>query len=147
MDETNRPGAVAQAAGLERRAQVASVWQDAGMGTRNPAGLRERAVAAVDAGVPRAEVAAAYRVALRTLERWVARARRGEPLSDRPRSGRPPKLDPALHPVLRALAAARPDATLGEHAAGLDAATGVRLSPSRVGRLLAGLGLRRKKRR
>ena len=117
------------------------------MRARNAAGLRERAVAAVDAGLPRPEVAASYRVALRTLERWVAGARRGEPLADRPRSGRPPKLDPALHPVLRDLAASRPDATLGEHAARLAAATGVRLSPSRVGRLLAGMGLTRKKRR
>jgi len=113
---------------------------------RNTADLRERAVAAVDAGVPRPEVATAYRVALRTLERWVARARRGEPLADRPRSGRPPKLDPAHHPVLRGLVAARPDATLADHAARLAEETGVRLSPSRVGRLLAGLGLTLKKR-
>jgi transposase len=122
-----------------------SVWQDARVGTRNPAGLRERAVAAVDAGVPRAEVARAFRIAPRTLERWLGRSRAGLGLADRPRSGRPPKLDPARHPELRALALERPDATLAEHADRLAAATGVRLSPSRVGRLLARLGLPLKK--
>ena len=133
------------AAGLERVAQVLTVWGDGGVAARNPADLRERAVAAVDAGVPRPEVARAYCIAPRTLERWLARARRGEPLADRPRSGRPPKLDPARHPELRALARERPDATLAEHAERLAAATGVRLSPSRVGRLLAKLGLPLKK--
>jgi len=116
------------------------------MVTRNPADLRERAVAAVDVGVPRAEVVRAFGIAPRTLERWLARRRAGLGLADRPRSGRPPKLDPARHPQLRALALERPDATLAEHADRLAAATGVRLSPSRVGRLLAGFGLTLKKR-
>ncbi len=116
------------------------------MGTRNPADLRERAVAAVDAGVPRPEIVRAYRIAPRTLERWLARRRAGLGLADRPRSGRPPKLAPARHPQLRALALEHPDATLAEHADRLAAATGVRLSPSRVGRLLAQLGLPLKKR-
>ena len=39
------------------------------MATRTPADLRERAVAAVDAGMARSEVARASRVHLRTLER------------------------------------------------------------------------------
>ena len=116
------------------------------MGTRNPRDLRERAVAAVDAGVPRPEVVRAFGVHPRTLERWLARRRAGLGLADQPRSGRPPKLDPARHRELRALALERPDATLAEHADRLAAATGVRLSPSRVGRLLAKLGLPLKKR-
>ena len=52
---------------------------------------------------------------------------------------------PAHHPVLRALALECPDAALAEHADRLAAATGVRLSPSRVGRLLAVLNLPLKK--
>ena len=52
------------------------VWHPAGMAARNPAHLRQRAVAAVDAGVARPEVARADRVHPRTPERWLARARR-----------------------------------------------------------------------
>lgn len=117
-----------------------------GMATRNSADLRERAVAAVAAGQPRPEVARAYGISLRTLERWLGRARRGEPLADRPRSGRPPTFPPARYPDLRALVLAQPDATRAEYADRLAAATGIRLSPSRLGRVLARLGLTRKKR-
>ncbi len=119
---------------------------DAGrMGTRNPADLRERAVAAVDAGVPRSEVVRAYRIAPRTLERWLARHRTGAGLADRPRSGRPPKLPPDRYPQLRALVAQRPDATLVAHVERLASTTGVHLSPSHLGRLLRRLGLTLKK--
>jgi len=115
------------------------------MASRTPADLRERAVAAIHAGMPRSEVACAYGVHLRTLSTWLARARRGEPLEDRPRSGRPPKLPPARHAELRAVVQGRPDATLAEHADALADRTGIRLSRSRVGRLLAALDLPLKK--
>ncbi len=117
------------------------------MAARSPADLRERAVAAVDAGVARPEVARAYRVHPRTLERWLARRRAGEPLADRPRPGRPPKVAPEQRPALAAQAAASPDATLDEHRAAWAAATGVALSRSAMARELARLGLTRKKRR
>ena len=55
------------------------------MPARNPADFRERAVAA---GVPRPEAVRAYRVAPRTLGRWLARACRVG-------LGRPPALRPA----------------------------------------------------
>ena len=115
------------------------------MATPCPADLRERAVAAVHAGMPRSEVAFAYGVDPRTLERWLARHRSGESLADRPRSGRPPKLPAAQHADLRVLVEERPDATLAEHADALADRTGVRLSRSRVGRLLAALDLPLKK--
>ena len=132
---------------LERFPEVAAVWQDGGMGTRTPAGLRERAVAAAAAGLAGPEVARAYGVSLRSLERWLARARRREPLADRPRSGRPPKVAPHRRPALAAQAAAHPDATLDEHRARWAAATGVRVGRSTMARELARLGLTRKKRR
>ena len=122
------------------------VWHDARMAIRTAADLRERAVAAVDAGTARPEVARAYRVHPRTLERWLARTCRGEPLADKPRSGRPPKVAPAQRPALAAQVAAAPDATLAEHRAAWAAATGVAVSRSAMARELDRLRLTRKKR-
>jgi len=115
------------------------------MASRTPADLRERAVAAVDAGLARPEVARAYRVSLRSVERWLAKARRGEPLADRPRPGRPPKVAPAQRPALAAQAAAHPDATLTGHCALWADATGTRLGTSTMARELARLDLTVKK--
>lgn len=116
------------------------------MAARTPADLRERAVVAVETGMARPEVARAFRVSPRSIERWVARARRGEPLADRPRPGRPPKVAPAQRPALAAQAAAHPDATLDEHRERWGAATGVRVGRSTMARELARLGLTLKKR-
>jgi len=102
-------------------------------------------VAALDAGLPRSEAARLFRVSIRTIYRWRARARRGESLAEQPRPGRPPKLPPPRYGELRALVAAQPDATLAEHAARLEAATGVRLSPSHLSRLLRRIDLPLKK--
>jgi transposase len=115
------------------------------MARRPSADFRERLAAAVDAGMPPGEAATRFRVSVRSIYRWLARHRRGEGLSDRPRSGRPPKLGPDGGEVLRAQVAAHPDATLPEHAARLEAATGVRLSPSHLSRLLKRLELPLKK--
>ena len=116
------------------------------MATRIPADLRARAVAAVDAGMARPEVARAFGVHLRTVERWVARARGGESLADRPRSGRPPKVGWEQRSALAAQVAADPDATLDRHCAAWAAATGARISRSAMGRELARIGLTLKKR-
>ncbi len=115
------------------------------MARRPSADFRERLVAAIDAGLSPSEAATRFRVSLRTIYRWLARARRGESLADKPRSGRPPKLTPEQVPVLRDLVQAQPDATLPGHAARLAAATGVRLSPSHLSRLLKRLDLPLKK--
>jgi transposase len=117
------------------------------MARRPTADFRERLVAAIDAGLPRSEAAQHFRVSLRTIDRWLARHRRGESLVDKPRSGRPPKLDPSHYPVLRTLVAAHPDATLPELARQLAAAVGVHLSPSHLSRVLARLDLPLKKSR
>ena len=115
------------------------------MARRPSADFRERLVAAIDAGLPPDEAATRFRVSSRSIYRWRARHRRGEPLADKPRSGRPPKLGPGGDALLRAQVAAHPDATLPEHADRLEAATGVRLSPSHLSRLLARLELPLKK--
>jgi transposase len=115
------------------------------MARRPSADFRERLVAAIDAGMTPGEAARLFRVHIRTIYRWLARHRRGESLAERPRSGRPPKLGPAREPELRALVAAHPDATLPAHAARLEAATGVCLSPAHLSRVLRRLGLPLKK--
>ena len=109
------------------------------MARRPTADFRERLVAAIDAGLPRSEAAQHFRVSRRTIDRWMARHRRGESLAERPRSGRPPKLAPSQYPVLRELVAAHPDATLPALARQLAATLGVQLSPSHLSRLLARL--------
>jgi len=121
-------------------------WHDGGMKRHVPADLRERAAAAVAAGQARSGVARADGIAPRTVERWLARVRRGESLADRPRAGRPPRVAPGQRPVLAAQVAAAPDATLAEHCATWAAATGVRLGRSTMGRELARLDLTLKKR-
>jgi transposase len=115
------------------------------MSPRPTADFRERLVAAIDAGLPRGEAAQHFGVSLRTIERWIARRRAGEALTDRPRSGRPPRLAPSHDSTLRALVLAHPDASLPEHAERLAAATGVRYSPSHLSRVLRRLDLPLKK--
>ena len=106
------------------------------MARRPSADFRERLAAAVDAGLPPGEAALRFRVSVRSVYRWLGRHRQGASLADKPRSGRPPKLGPDGDAVWRAQVAAHPDATLPAHAERLEAATGVRLSPSHLSRLL-----------
>jgi transposase len=117
----------------------------AGMTARPSTDFRERLVAAVEAGLPLSEAVTYFPVSERTIYRWRRRHRRGESLAERPRSGRPPKLAPERYPELRAVVRAQPDATLPEHAARLEAATGIHLSPSHLSRLLRRLDLPLKK--
>jgi transposase len=116
------------------------------MAPRPSADFRERLVVALDAGLAPSEAARLFGVDLSTVYRWRRRARRGESLAEKPRSGRPPKLAASDYSRLRQLVLAQPDATLPAHAAQLRATTGVRLSPSHLSRVLARLGLRLKKR-
>ena len=115
------------------------------MAPRPSTDFRERLVAALEAGVPLSEAVTRFHVSRRTIYRWRARHRRGESLAERPRSGRPPKLPPARYPELQVLVRLRSDATLPEHAARLEAATGIRLSSSHLSRLLRRLDLPLKK--
>ena len=115
------------------------------MAPRPSADFRERLVVALDAGLAPREAARLFGVDLSTVYRWRRRARRGESLAEKPRSGRPPKLAATEYPRLRQFVLAHPDATLPAYAAYLAGATGVRLSPSHLSRVLARLGLRLKK--
>ena len=115
------------------------------MAARPSADFRERVVTAVDAGLAPGEAATHFRVSIRTIYRWLARHRQGESLTERARSGRPPKLPPPRYPELRKIVLAQPDATLPAYAARREATTGIRLSPPPLSRLLPKLDLPLKK--
>ena len=79
--------------------------------------LRERVLAAVDAGTPRPTVATTFRVSERTVARWVARRRTGLPLAGGTGPGRRHGIPDADLPALRHQLEAHPDATLADHLA------------------------------
>jgi transposase len=111
------------------------------MAPRPSTDVRERLVAALEAGVPLREAVTRFPVSERTCSRWLARYRRGERLAERPRCGRPPKRPPTRDAEVEALVRLRPDATLPEHAARREAATGIPLSPSHLSRIVPRLHL------
>ena len=102
--------------------------------------LRERIVAAVDAGLPQAQVAERFGVSLRTVERYLSRRRRrGSLAATEQRHGREPRQRRQLQAWLPARLEAAADATLAEHAAAFLAAGGQRVSLSAMSRAIAGL--------
>jgi transposase len=108
--------------------------------------LREAALAAVDRGVPRAEVAAAFGIAPVTLRRWLRLRRRTGALAPRPIPGRPAVLGPLLDAGLAAQLRAAPDATIAEHCATWERTAGQAVSPTTLRRAVDRLGWTRKKR-
>ncbi len=77
--------------------------------------LRERVLAAVDAGTARSSAATTFRISERTIARWIARRRTGRPLAGGTGPGRAHALPDAALPALRAHLEAAPDATLAQH--------------------------------
>ena len=111
-----------------------------------PADLRERALAAREAGEGRqSEVARRYRIGERTLSAWPELAREEGRRHPEPRRGGRAPLG-GEREALAALVAERSDATLAEHADRLAERAGVGRSPSALCRALKALGLVRKKR-
>ena len=107
---------------------------------------REKVVAAVDRGLTRAAAAQAFDVSLSTVKRWLRRRRDGA-LAPRPSPGRPPRLGAALDAGLESQMRVAPDATLAEHCATWEAATGQAVSPSTMRRAIVRAGWTRKKTR
>ena len=102
--------------------------------------LRERIVAAVDAGLTQAQAAERFGVSLRTVERYVARRRAtGNLTPTEQRHGPQPTVRRALRAWLPARLDAAADATLAEHAAVFAAETGLRVSLATMCRAIAGL--------
>ncbi len=109
--------------------------------------LRERVLAAVARGIPRAEVLTTFAISSGSLKRWLTKQRRGEDLRPGTPPGPQPTITPAYHGTLEAQLAAHPDATLAEHATLWNAAHGTTVSQWTLGRAIRGLGWTRKKRR
>ena len=102
--------------------------------------LRERIVAAVDAGLPQAQAAERFGVSLRSVERYLSRRRRsGSLAATEQRHGREPKIRRQLQAWLPERLKAAADATLAEHVAAFVAAGGPRVSLSAMSRAITGL--------
>jgi transposase len=102
--------------------------------------LRERVVAAVDAGATQPEAAARFGVSLRSVERYLARRRAtGSLAATEQRHGPEPKVRQQLHAWLPARLDTAADATLAEHAAAFAAETGEVVSLASMSRAIAGL--------
>lgn len=109
--------------------------------------VRERALAAVDAGHPVADVAAFFQNDPSTIYRWIRQRTRTGSAHARPRSGRPCQLRPEQQAVLRDQVHRAPDATLAQHVARWAETTGLQVSVPTMGRWVRTLGFTRKKRR
>ena len=102
--------------------------------------LRERVVAAVDAGMSQAQAAERFGVSLRTVERYLARRRAtGSLVATEQRHGPEPRQRRQLQAWLPARLAAAADATLAEHVAAFAAEQGVVVSLASMSRAIAGL--------
>jgi transposase len=98
--------------------------------------LRERVVAAVERGMPRAAVAEQFRVSLRTIKRWLRRQRTTGNLDTSPRPGPPSVKMAALRAHLEPQLRERNDATLVEHCRLFAERHGIRVSPSTMSRVI-----------
>src|SRR4051812_22203704 len=102
--------------------------------------LRERIVAAVDAGLPQRQAAERFEVSLRSVERYLSRRRRsGSLAATEQRHGPEPKVRRQLQAWLPARLDAAADATLAEHVAAFVAAGGQPVSLSAMSRAISGL--------
>ena len=118
------------------RLRITCILGDTGeMHKRYSRDLQARALHQLDAGRPVHEVAELFGVHRTTLLRWRQRRARGE-RDPRPRTGRIRKIGPAEHARLVAQVHATPDATLREHCAAWNAATGVAVSEATICRAL-----------
>jgi transposase len=109
--------------------------------------LRERAVAAVEAGLRQAEVGRLFRVSLATLKRWLVRRRAGQSLA--PKGGRPgprPAFgEPEAVAALGAQLHAAPDDRLIDHCRRWQERTGQGVSVATLHRARRALGWTHKK--
>ncbi len=109
--------------------------------------LRERAIAALEAGSTQAEVAARFRIAKSTVEKWWYRQRDTGSCAALPQQHGPARRLEVCDDFLRTELQRHPDASLAELCERVEQVRGVVASPSMMCRELQGLGLPRKKSR
>jgi transposase len=102
--------------------------------------LRQRVIELVRRGHRYPEVADLLGISLSTVNRYLRRDRQGDSLEPRPKPGRPPVKGTALDAGIAAQLRAQPDATLAEHCASWQAATGTGVSPSTMRRAIGRTG-------
>ena len=109
--------------------------------------LRERAVAALDAGTSRDEVCRLFKISHSTLKRWLGRRRTGLPLAAERPSGRTHTLTDIDLAELRERLKAAADATIAAHTQWWNDTHPTHIvSPKTIERAITRLGWTRKKR-
>ncbi len=109
--------------------------------------LRERAIAALEAGQTQAEVAAQFRIHKSTLEKWWYRGRDTGSCAPLPLAHGPERTLQAAEKFIRDEVKKQPDLTLVELCERVEEAKGLVTNPSRMCRELKILNLPRKKSR
>ena len=107
--------------------------------------LRERILAAIDAGMPVREAARVYRVSISYIYKAVIRRRRTGETSARSQRGHVGQKLAAYHEAIRGRVSVQPDATLEELRAWILATHGVSVSQGGMWNVLDRLGLTLKK--
>ena len=108
--------------------------------------LRRKVVGAVQRrGASKSEVARLFSISLSSVKRYTRLADRGEPLTPRKGSGRPPIADEATRKLLEEDLRSRPSATIKERCRFLESFAGKSLSEPTLRRLLKHMGFSRKK--
>src|SRR4029453_4447752 len=101
--------------------------------------LRLRVLSAVDAGMPREEVAKTFSVSMPTIKRWLRRRRETGEVEPRAIPGRPSRKGTLLKEWLPNPLESNDDLTLEEHREAFEEEFGEEVSTSTIGRAIAGL--------
>lgn len=107
--------------------------------------LRQKIVDAIERGMPKAQAARTFGVAISTLKRYATKAQKGEPLKPGKAPGKRPKMDKRVSKLLEEDLKERPFATLKERCEYVEAMSGVLVSRSSMCRSIARIGSTRKK--
>jgi transposase len=101
--------------------------------------LRLRVLSAVDAGMPREQVAQTFSVSMPTIKRWLRRRRETGDVEPRAIPGRPSRKGRMLKEWLPYHLEANDDLTLEEHREAFEEEFGEEVSTSTIGRAIARL--------